>query len=69
MTHGRDRRGENSKYITIWDKPNCAFPSQYGYITYRQWCVYEIVRLAVIQIIVHIVEGKRQYRGMICLSL
>lgn len=68
MTHGRNQRGENSKYITIWDRANCAFPSQYGYVTYYQWCTHEIVRMARRGIVVRVVPHPKR-KDECCLSL
>lgn len=40
MHHSEDKRG-----YTIWDRKDEQFPSQWGRLTYLEWCQREIQRV------------------------
>ena len=35
----------SKKSVTVWDHPNSRIDSQYGDISYRQWCEKEVERM------------------------
>lgn len=36
---------QTTKHISIWGDPNSKLPSQYGNVTYREWCQQEAQRI------------------------
>jgi hypothetical protein len=35
----------NTMQLTIWERPELTFHSQYGFVQYRRWCELELERL------------------------
>jgi len=36
---------DTRKNITVWGDPKSMLQSQYGNVTYREWCLCEVVRM------------------------
>jgi hypothetical protein len=51
--------------VSVWDWPFTVLPTQYGTLTYREWCEKEIQRLAVTGDEAQILDGDGIHTGMI----
>ena len=47
---------DTRKNITVWEMPNDKMTSQWGKITFREWCEFESKRVGKLGVYTHIVS-------------
>ena len=45
MTTTKQQTLDTRKNITVWGEPKSMLQSQYGNVTFREWCDREVVRM------------------------